>query len=233
MFNAKGDDGEGLYVRGRTDRRDSSQSRGKSRSKYRGERLKCYIFQSEDHLKRNCLKNNRKKSTSYVKKDKQPSSSGSIYDDFEVMMVMTAQALQYWIMDSRCSYHMTPRLDILFDFLKCDGGSVQLGDNREGKIRGLLEDITSEITHEVLNAAAGGIFLYKTPNQTYQLLEDKVLLKFDWAKNQKTISSLKKTVAFTEEGKSNSDTDKIMARMDSMTIKMNAQYKALQSRAKQ
>ncbi|GJU77961.1 zinc finger, CCHC-type containing protein [Tanacetum coccineum] len=29
---AKGDDGEGLYVRGRTDRRDSRQSRGKSRS---------------------------------------------------------------------------------------------------------------------------------------------------------------------------------------------------------
>nr|GEX02506.1 retrovirus-related Pol polyprotein from transposon TNT 1-94 [Tanacetum cinerariifolium] len=60
---AKGDDGEGLYVRGRTDRRDSHQSRGKSRSKSRGGRLKCYIFQYKDHLKRNCLKNNRKKST--------------------------------------------------------------------------------------------------------------------------------------------------------------------------
>ncbi|GJQ89122.1 hypothetical protein Tco_0000261 [Tanacetum coccineum] len=32
---------------------------------------------------------------------------------------------------------------------------------------------------------------------------------------------------------SNSDTDKIMTRMDSMTIKMDAQYKELQSRAKQ
>ncbi|GJZ77198.1 DNA-directed DNA polymerase [Tanacetum coccineum] len=37
----------------------------------------------------------------------------------------------------------------------------------------------SEITQEVLNVAAGGIFLYKTPNQAYQLLEDKVLLKLD------------------------------------------------------
>ncbi|GJY73509.1 reverse transcriptase domain-containing protein [Tanacetum coccineum] len=34
----------------------------------------------------------------------------------------------------------------------------------------------SEITQEVLNAATGGIFLYKTPNQAYQLLEDKSLL---------------------------------------------------------
>ncbi|GJR16834.1 reverse transcriptase domain-containing protein [Tanacetum coccineum] len=42
-----------------------------------------------------------------------------------------------------------------------------------------------------------------------------------------------KTVAFADEGNSNSDTDKIMARMDAMTIKMDAQYKELQSRAKQ
>ncbi|GJT37650.1 hypothetical protein Tco_0937515 [Tanacetum coccineum] len=85
----------------------------------------------------------------------------------------------------------------------------------------------NEITQEVLNAAAGGIFLYKTPNQAYQLLEDKVLLKLDWAKNQKTKSSLKKTVAFTDEGNSNYDTDKIMARMDAMTMKIDAQYKEL------
>ncbi|GKA21848.1 reverse transcriptase domain-containing protein [Tanacetum coccineum] len=90
-----------------------------------------------------------------------------------------------------------------------------------------------EITQEVLNAAAGGIFLYKTPNQAYQLLEDKVLLKLNWAKNKKTKSSLNKTIAFADEGSSNSDTDKILARMDAMTIKMDAQYKELQSRAKQ
>nr|GEY83392.1 retrovirus-related Pol polyprotein from transposon TNT 1-94 [Tanacetum cinerariifolium] len=136
---AKGDDGKGLYVRGRTDRRDSRQSRGNSRSKSRGGRLKCYICQSEDHLKRNCPKNNRKKSTGYVKKDEQPSSSGSTYDDSKVMMVMSAQAqaLLDLIMDLGCSYHMTPMLDILFDFLECDWGSVHLGDNRECKIRGI------------------------------------------------------------------------------------------------
>ncbi|GJU09274.1 hypothetical protein Tco_1125704 [Tanacetum coccineum] len=85
----------------------------------------------------------------------------------------------------------------------------------------------------VLNANTGRFFLYKTPNQAYQLLEDKVLLKLDWAKNQKTKSSLKKTVAFADEGSMNPDTDKIMARIDAMTIKMDAQYKELQYRAKQ
>ncbi|GJV01545.1 hypothetical protein Tco_1335114 [Tanacetum coccineum] len=37
----------------------------------------------------------------------------------------------------------------------------------------------------------------------------------------------------TQDVESNTDTDKIMARMDAMTIKMDAQYKELQSRAKQ
>ncbi|GKE19932.1 hypothetical protein Tco_1431444 [Tanacetum coccineum] len=85
-----------------------------------------------------------------------------------------------------------------------------------------IPENANEIAINVLNAAAGGIFLYKTSNQSYQLLEDKVLLKLDWAKNKKTKPSLKKIVAFTDEGSSNSDTDKIMARMDAMTMKMDA-----------
>ncbi|GKC16361.1 reverse transcriptase domain-containing protein [Tanacetum coccineum] len=69
----------------------------------------------------------------------------------------------------------------------------------KGKIIKIFYHGLNEITQEVLNVTAGGIFLYKTPNQAYQLLEDKVLLKLDWAKNQKTKSSLKKTVAFADE----------------------------------
>ncbi|GKD58547.1 retrovirus-related pol polyprotein from transposon TNT 1-94 [Tanacetum coccineum] len=50
---------------------------------------------------------------------------------------------------------MTPRLDIFFDFLECDGVSVLLGDNRECKIRGLgkvrvqLRDGSSFLLHNV------------------------------------------------------------------------------------
>ncbi|GJY55213.1 reverse transcriptase domain-containing protein [Tanacetum coccineum] len=103
----------------------------------------------------------------------------------------------------------------------------------KGNIIKIFYHDLNETTQEVLNAAADGIFLYKTPNQAYHLLEDKVLLKLDLAKNQKTKPSLKKTVAFTDEGSSNFDTDKIMARIDAMTMKMDAQYKEFQSRSKQ
>ncbi|GJZ92932.1 hypothetical protein Tco_0664997 [Tanacetum coccineum] len=49
----------------------------------------------------------------------------------------------------------------------------------------------------------------------------------------KTKSSLKKTVAFADEVSGNSDSDRIMARMDAMAMKIDAQYKEFQSRSKQ
>ncbi|GJR98987.1 reverse transcriptase domain-containing protein [Tanacetum coccineum] len=111
-----------------------------------------------------------------------------------------------------------------------------LFDRLLGEIRAFSQHENETLTEawlQVLNAAAGGIFLYKTPSQAYQLLEEKVLLKLDWAKNQKSKPSLKKNVAFVDEGSSNSDTDKIMARMDAMTMKIDAQYKEFQRRSKQ
>lgn len=90
----------------------------------------------------------------------------------------------------------------------------------KGNVIKIFYHALDEQTQEALNVAVGGIFLYKTPNQAYQLLEDKVLLKLDWAKDQKPKTTLRKTVAFTDKGNSNSDIEKIMARMD-------AQYKEM------
>ncbi|GJU64873.1 hypothetical protein Tco_1246708, partial [Tanacetum coccineum] len=96
----------------------------------------------------------------------------------------------------------------------CHGTVLTKGNNIKNFYHGL-----NETTQEALNAAIGGIFLYKMPNQAYQLLEDKVLLKLDWAKNQKPKNLVSKTIAFADEGSSNSDINKIMARMDAMTMK--------------
>ncbi|GJR19288.1 reverse transcriptase domain-containing protein [Tanacetum coccineum] len=67
----------------------------------------------------------------------------------------------------------------------------------------------------------------------FQLLEDKVLLKLDWAKNQKTKSSLKKIVAFADEGSRIPTLTRLWPEWIPNTIKMDAQYKELQSHAKQ
>ena len=49
-------------------------------------------------------------------------------------------------------------------------------------------------------------------------------------KNRKPKTAIRKTVVFIDEGSSNSDNDKIMARMDSMTLKMDAQYKEMKEK---
>ncbi|GJZ41494.1 hypothetical protein Tco_0588380 [Tanacetum coccineum] len=109
-------------------------------------------------------------------------------------------------------------------FRSCHGHSLTKGNIIRIFYHGL-----NEITQEALNSTAGGIFLYKTPNQAYQLIEDKVLLKLNWAKTQKSNTLVRKIIAFDDEGGSNTDIDKIMARMDTMTMKMDDQYKEMKS----
>nr|GEZ80546.1 zinc finger, CCHC-type [Tanacetum cinerariifolium] len=56
MTEAKGDGGEGLYVRGRSGQRDMEQGTDSAwlKSQGRSSKLMCYIWQSEEHLKRGC-----------------------------------------------------------------------------------------------------------------------------------------------------------------------------------
>nr|GEW03379.1 retrovirus-related Pol polyprotein from transposon TNT 1-94 [Tanacetum cinerariifolium] len=56
MMEAKGGGGKGLYVRGRSDQRDMEQGTYSAWSKSQGRRrrLRCYICQSEEHLKKDC-----------------------------------------------------------------------------------------------------------------------------------------------------------------------------------
>ncbi|GKB33678.1 zinc finger, CCHC-type containing protein [Tanacetum coccineum] len=113
MTEAMGDGGEGLYVRGRSDQRDMKQGRGSARSKSRsrGSKLKCYICNSEEHMKRDCP---RGKVESRV-----------LRGGFRGRNTV-----------GRGSYHMTYKRDYLFDFEEYDGGNVLLGDDRGFRVRG-------------------------------------------------------------------------------------------------
>ena len=50
------------------------------------------------------------------------------YDSFEVLTVIT-QSKDEWIMDSGCTYHMTPRREFLCDFRSINGGEVLIGND--------------------------------------------------------------------------------------------------------
>nr|GEZ14253.1 zinc finger, CCHC-type [Tanacetum cinerariifolium] len=78
MMKAKGDGGEGLYMRGRSDQRDMEHGTYSawSKSQVRSSRLRCNICQSEDHLKRDCPRYNYKKSQGFVRNEDLVSGSG-------------------------------------------------------------------------------------------------------------------------------------------------------------
>nr|GEY89063.1 retrovirus-related Pol polyprotein from transposon TNT 1-94 [Tanacetum cinerariifolium] len=115
---------------------DSHQSRENSRSKSQGGRLKCYIFKSEDHM-REIVQRIIARNQQFTSKNDQPGSNGLVDDGFKVMMVMSTEALLDRFIDLGGSYHMTPKLDLFFQFLECDGASLLLGDNMECKMRGI------------------------------------------------------------------------------------------------
>ncbi|GJW41425.1 hypothetical protein Tco_0067270 [Tanacetum coccineum] len=55
----------------------------------------------------------------------------------------------------------------------------------------------NEPTQGILDETAGGVFLYKSPNQAFQFLKDKVLFKLDWSTKSQN-EHHQKSVAFAD-----------------------------------
>nr|GEY07451.1 retrovirus-related Pol polyprotein from transposon TNT 1-94 [Tanacetum cinerariifolium] len=102
------DDGDGLYVRGRSDHRDCPK-RNKKKST-------CFV-------KKNAGQGSGMHSEGY--------------DNGDLLMVVSEERFLEWIMDSSGSFYMTPRREFLFEFKEFNGGTVLLGDNRACAIMGI------------------------------------------------------------------------------------------------
>ncbi|GJX76233.1 reverse transcriptase domain-containing protein [Tanacetum coccineum] len=101
---------------------------------------------------------------------------------------------------------------------KCHGHGLT-----KGAIIQIFYHCLDEPTQEILDVTAGGIFLYKSPNQAFQYLEDKVLFKFDWSIKSQN-NHHQKSVAFADGSDSNTDNSRFMEKlkaMDSQIISLN------------
>ncbi|GJT41398.1 reverse transcriptase domain-containing protein [Tanacetum coccineum] len=74
-------------------------------------------------------------------------------------------------------------------------------------------------TQAILDGTAGEIFLYKTPNQSFQLLEDKVLFKLDWSTKSQN-KHHQKSVASADGSENNNDNSQLMEKLEALIIKM-------------
>ncbi|GJS76892.1 reverse transcriptase domain-containing protein [Tanacetum coccineum] len=104
---------------------------------------------------------------------------------------------------------------------KCHGHGLTKGGIIQIFYHGLEEP-----TQGILDITAGGIFLYKSPIQAFQFLEDKVLFEHDWPiKSQNEHHG--KYVAFADGSNSNDDNSRLIEKLEALTIKMDSQIISL------
>ncbi|GKD17932.1 hypothetical protein Tco_1207090, partial [Tanacetum coccineum] len=104
---------------------------------------------------------------------------------------------------------------LIFPFSLCDKAKTWLSN--------LMKN---EPTQAILDVTARGIFLYKSSNQAFQFLEDKVLFKIDWSLESK-IKHNKKSVAFADGSNSNDDNSRLTEKLEALTIKMDSKIISL------
>ncbi|GKD85146.1 hypothetical protein Tco_1356300 [Tanacetum coccineum] len=104
---------------------------------------------------------------------------------------------------------------------KCHGHSLTKGAIIQVFYHGL-----DEPTQGILDITAGGIFLYKSQNQAFQLLEDKVLFELDWSTKSKN-KRHQRFVAFADGSNSDVDNSRLMEKLEALTIKMDSQFQSL------
>ncbi|GKB90273.1 hypothetical protein Tco_0962545, partial [Tanacetum coccineum] len=94
------------------------------------------------------------------------------------------------------------------------------------------DTVKHESTQAILDKTAGGIFLYKTQNQAFQFLDDKVLFNHDWPIKSKN-EHHRKSVAFADGSDSNTDNSRFMEKLkavDSQIINLNEELQDMREK---
>ena len=129
--------GEGLNVRGRSEKKENQgRSHSKSRSKSRTKKT-CWTCHKEGHIKRFCPQRKKNNAKADDNSTGDAASVSEEYDNADVLTVSRTDPRDEWILDSGCTFHMTPRKDWLFDFKETNGGKVLMGNNVSCTVEGI------------------------------------------------------------------------------------------------
>ncbi|GJY05505.1 hypothetical protein Tco_0371445 [Tanacetum coccineum] len=105
---------------------------------------------------------------------------------------------------------------------KCHGHCLTKGASIQIFYNGL-----DEPTQGILDVTAGGIFLYKIPNQAFQFLDDKVLFKLDCSTRSQN-DHHRKSVSFADGSDNNTDNSRFMEQLKAMDFQIISLNKELQ-----
>jgi len=137
---------DALFVqdRGRSEKRDKSSERNKSQSRSKSREKKvCWVCGKEGHFKKQC----------YVWKEKNKKGNNSEKGESSNVIGQAADAAALavreesnadnqevdneWIMDTGCSFHMTPRRDWFVEFDESQTGRVKMANQTYSEIKGI------------------------------------------------------------------------------------------------
>ncbi|GJU49200.1 reverse transcriptase domain-containing protein [Tanacetum coccineum] len=110
---------------------------------------------------------------------------------------------------------------------KCHGHGLTKGAIIQIFYHGL-----DEPTQGILDVTAGGIFLYKSLNQAFQFLDDKVLFEHDWPIKSKN-EHHRKFVSFADGSYSDTNNSRFMEKlkaMDSQIISLNEELQDIRNK---
>ena len=131
---------EGLFVRGRSENRDFEKGKSKGRSKSRHKNLICNYCKKKGHIKADCYKLKNKEKSKVEQNNSNTAEASVAADENEgIIFVATEDKVRSnkeWILDSGCSYHMSPDRECFATYESFDGGVVLMGNNAACKVVG-------------------------------------------------------------------------------------------------
>jgi hypothetical protein len=130
--------GEGLVVKGYQDRgrkKDKDDKSARRRSKSKSKAVKCFKCQKKGHMKRDCPEWNKGKeeSSTFVNVVADSESDG----DMLSVSSSTDGLNNSWLLDSACSFHVTPHRNWFDIYRSINCGSVRMGNDATCTIIGM------------------------------------------------------------------------------------------------
>uniref|UniRef100_A0A2N9GRZ0 CCHC-type domain-containing protein n=1 Tax=Fagus sylvatica TaxID=28930 RepID=A0A2N9GRZ0_FAGSY len=131
--------GEGLVVKGYQDRgrkkdKDDKSARGRSKSK--SKTVKCFKCQKKGHMKRDCPEWNKGKEESSTSVNVVADSESD--GDMLSVSSSTDGLNNSWLLDSACSFHVTPHRNWFDTYRSINCGSVRMGQKISSNVYKLL-----------------------------------------------------------------------------------------------
>lgn len=187
--------GQNSQSKGQGSQRDTRQ-RGRSQNSSKQpdkSNIKCNYCHKIGHYKSECYQLKRKNNKQPYKENKNSANLHEGYESAEVLMITDKDNTDEWILDSGCTFHMTPYRHYFTEISEFEGGRVIMGNNQHCSVRGIgtiklrLADGSLKILKSVrfvpelkrnlisLGTLDRAGFTYKSENGQLKVSKDKAL----------------------------------------------------------